>query len=242
MQVFNSLRHSAGPLAFGLQSQSTGCVNLVGVKVGWCKSWLCQSCFKSWLVQKVVCVKLVCVEAGECVGPWRLNRKESSWYMQAAWLWECMRRRLLTHDFIPCHGRSQVSCFQVWFLRRAHNPWRTESCLCPFCIDRLRSLWGNNVRPCILGPNTKQNFCPPLVRPLFNVLWGFCACSVRFKSVLRVGWFRRSVCSPRPLRCSVHLPVVCVRFFFPLALPGLTRLRPGVCVCVVVCVCNIWTE
>ena len=74
-------------------------------------------------------------EAGECVGPWRLNRKESSWYMQAAWLWECMRRRLLTHDFIPCHGRSQVSCFQVWFLRRAHNPWRTESCLCPFCID-----------------------------------------------------------------------------------------------------------
>ena len=30
----NSLRHSAGPLAFGLQAQSRGCVKLVGVK-GW---------------------------------------------------------------------------------------------------------------------------------------------------------------------------------------------------------------
>ena len=30
----NSLRHSAGPLAFGLQAQSRGCVNLVCVK-GW---------------------------------------------------------------------------------------------------------------------------------------------------------------------------------------------------------------
>ena len=32
--IFNSLRHSAGPLAFGLQAQSRGCVELVGVK-GW---------------------------------------------------------------------------------------------------------------------------------------------------------------------------------------------------------------
>ena len=30
--LFNSLRHSAGPLAFGLQAQSRGCVKLVGVK------------------------------------------------------------------------------------------------------------------------------------------------------------------------------------------------------------------
>ena len=28
----NRLRHSAGPLAFGLQAQSRGCVKLVGVK------------------------------------------------------------------------------------------------------------------------------------------------------------------------------------------------------------------
>ena len=32
--LFNSLRHSAGPLAFGLQAQNRGCVKLVGVK-GW---------------------------------------------------------------------------------------------------------------------------------------------------------------------------------------------------------------
>ena len=42
--LFNSLRHSAGPLAFGLQAQSRGCVKLVGVKVvcpkgGVSKSW-----------------------------------------------------------------------------------------------------------------------------------------------------------------------------------------------------------
>ena len=30
--IFKSLRHSAGPLAFGLQAQSRGCVKLVGVK------------------------------------------------------------------------------------------------------------------------------------------------------------------------------------------------------------------
>jgi hypothetical protein len=32
--IFKSLRHSAGPLAFGLQAQSRACVKLVGVK-GW---------------------------------------------------------------------------------------------------------------------------------------------------------------------------------------------------------------
>ena len=32
--IFKSLRHSAGPLAFGLQAQSRGYVKLVGVK-GW---------------------------------------------------------------------------------------------------------------------------------------------------------------------------------------------------------------
>ena len=32
--LFVSLRHSAGPLAFGLQAQSRGCVKLGGVK-GW---------------------------------------------------------------------------------------------------------------------------------------------------------------------------------------------------------------
>jgi hypothetical protein len=43
---FNSLRHSAGPLAFGLQAQSNGCVKLVGVK-GW-------FAYK-WCVQKLGC-------------------------------------------------------------------------------------------------------------------------------------------------------------------------------------------
>ena len=33
-ELFNSFWHSAGPLAFGLQAQSRGCVKLVGVK-GW---------------------------------------------------------------------------------------------------------------------------------------------------------------------------------------------------------------
>jgi hypothetical protein len=32
--IFKSLRHSAGPLAFGLQAQSRACVKRVGVK-GW---------------------------------------------------------------------------------------------------------------------------------------------------------------------------------------------------------------
>ena len=32
--IFKSLRHSAGPLAFGLQAQSRACVKLFGVK-GW---------------------------------------------------------------------------------------------------------------------------------------------------------------------------------------------------------------
>jgi hypothetical protein len=32
--IFHSLRHSAGPLAFGLQAQSRGCVKLVGVRGG----------------------------------------------------------------------------------------------------------------------------------------------------------------------------------------------------------------
>ena len=41
---YSTLGHSAGPLAFGLQAQSRGCVKLVGAKVvcvkaGWSKSW-----------------------------------------------------------------------------------------------------------------------------------------------------------------------------------------------------------
>ena len=41
--IFNSLRHSAGHLAFGLQAQSRGCVKLAGVK--------------GWFVEKVVHVE-----------------------------------------------------------------------------------------------------------------------------------------------------------------------------------------
>ena len=37
--IFNSLRHSPGPLAFGLQTQSTGCLKLVGVKVALSNKW-----------------------------------------------------------------------------------------------------------------------------------------------------------------------------------------------------------
>ena len=52
----------------------------------------------------------------------------------------------------------------------------------------------------------------------------------------RVGWFRRSVCSPPPPALFLAVCPSCVRFFLPLAFQGWTRLRPGVCVC------NIWID
>ena len=35
LNLFNSLRHSAGPLSFGLRAQSSGCVKMC--EAGWCK-------------------------------------------------------------------------------------------------------------------------------------------------------------------------------------------------------------
>ena len=52
---YNSLRHFAGPLAFGLQAQSRGCVKLVGVKGG---------LRKRWFVKQLVGAKRGCVKAG----------------------------------------------------------------------------------------------------------------------------------------------------------------------------------
>ena len=48
--VFKSLRHSAGPLAFGQQAQSRGCVKLVGVKGGLHLHIVKGGLSKSWFV------------------------------------------------------------------------------------------------------------------------------------------------------------------------------------------------
>ena len=72
--------------------------------------------------------------------------------------------------------------------------------------------------------------------------WGLGVCSVFVRSVSpgpfrRVGWVWRSFVHFPLLRCSGLLPVVCVRFFLPLAFQG----WPGsgrVCVCA----CNIWID
>ena len=52
----------------------------------------------------------------------------------------------------------------------------------------------------------------------------------------RVGWFRRSVCSPPPPALFLAVGPSCVRFFLPLAFQGF----PGSAGCV--CVCNIWID
>ena len=75
--TFNSLRHSASLLTFGLQAQSRGCAKLLGVKgwfvetvvrveaglywvkAGWCKRWFVgkSELCKSGFVQRLVGVK-----------------------------------------------------------------------------------------------------------------------------------------------------------------------------------------
>ena len=52
----------------------------------------------------------------------------------------------------------------------------------------------------------------------------------------RVGWFRRSVCSPPPPALFWSLARRLCPLFSSSCLSGLTRLRPGVCVC------NIWID
>ena len=66
LPIFNSLRHSAGPLAIGLQAQRRGCVKLVGGKGG---------LRKRWFVKKLVWVKLVCVKADLC----------TNWLVKVGW-------------------------------------------------------------------------------------------------------------------------------------------------------------
>ena len=53
--IFDSLRHSAGPLAFGILWPT-------GPKQGLCTSGWC----KRWFAQFVVCQKVVCVKSGLC--------------------------------------------------------------------------------------------------------------------------------------------------------------------------------
>ena len=114
----------------------------------------------------------------------------------------------------------------------------------PFRVDRLPSLRGSNARPCILGLDPNQR-CNPIGSYLFHLIplnprecpSAMCR-GVQVRALCwsgplrRVGWLWRPVCSLPPLRCFGLLPVVCVPFFFPSCLSGLTGLRPCGCVCV----------
>ena len=88
-----------------------------------------------------------------------------------------------------------------------------------------------------LVPHSVPNFSPV---PLCNELWGLgvCVCSVLVRSVSPCRLVLEVHLFPSPLRCFGLLPVVCVRLFCSSCLSRLTRLRPGVRVCVFVCVCG----
>ena len=71
----------------------------------------------------------------------------------------------------------------------------------------------------------------PLV-PLRNVSWGLGVCSVFVSGpFLRVGWFWRSVRSLPPPALFRPVARRLCPLFSSSCLSGLTRLRPGVCVC-----------
>ena len=86
-----------------------------------------------------------------------------------------------------------------------------------------------------LVPHLVPNF-PACLSVLCRGVW---VCALFWSGPFRrVGWFRRSVCSPPPPALFLAVCPSCVRFFLPLAFQGF----PGSAGCVCVCVCNIWID
>ena len=124
---------------------------------------------------------------------------------------------------------------------------KLNSRLMPMWCDRLPSLRGSSNARLFrfeLNPIKCFLFCIPLHQlvphlvpnypPCPSVMCrGVEVCSVLVKSVFRLGWFLRFVCSlPPPCAVLSVGPSLVSTFFFPLAFQGLPGFGPGVCVCV----------
>ena len=157
------------------------------------------------------------------------------------------------HDKSDCRQLLQV--WSHWYLVRSVEHivhlirLNLNSCLCPSGLTWLRSrlgvtrdYLGMSWIPLIiillfhfrhqLVPHSVPNSSPV---PLGNVLWGSGVCSVLVRSVSPCRLVLEVRLFPSPPALFWPWPVLCVRFFFPLAFQG----RPGsgrVCVCVCVCV------
>ena len=160
-----------------------------------------------------------------------------------------------------CHDmvNRQVHAFQVWsfffwwlsgeVIHFVHLiRWNSYSCLCHWGTTWTRACCGTIARNLGLGTESCYlNTCfgalvihqlvPHLVPnspcvPLRNVSWGLGVCAVLVMSVSPCRLVSEVRLFPSP-PCAVfgRLPVVCP-LFSSFCLSGLTRLRPGVCVCV----------
>ena len=122
---------------------------------------------------------------------------------------------------------------------------KLNSRLMPMWCDRLPSLRGSSNARLFrfeLNPIKCFLFCIPLHQLVPHLVpnyprcpsvmcRGVEACSVLVKSVFRLGWFLRFVCSLPPPALFCPLARRWCPHFFSSCLSGFTRLRPG-CVCV----------